>query len=301
MMKLGCNPLCWMNTDFPQMKGQVSVKQCLSEIAMIGFEGVEMEDPFLKVIKDLPVWLHERKLQCIGKWHSTQLLENSLELELEKLDKHCDMLEALGAKIVNLAECSRAVHQNKKASLSTRPQIQSDEEWSALCAGMDQLAKSIEERGMISAYHHHMGTVVQSSEDIDRLMQGTQHLGLLFDTGHLLFAEAEPMTVLQKHISRVTHVHCKSVRPEILREKIEKKSSFFEAVMDGIFTVPGDEGDIVDYQRMADLLSGSNYQGWLVVEAEQDPAKADPFTYAQLGYETLHSIAYRAEYSLDGI
>lgn len=298
MMKLGCNPLCWMNTDFPQMEGQVSVDQCLSEIAMIGFEGVEMEDPFLKVIKDLPIWLHERKLQCIGKWHSTLLLEHSLESEMVKLEKHCDMLEALGAKVVNLAECSYAVHQDKSAPLSSRPQIKTDAEWSKLCAGMDQMAKRIEERGLTSAYHHHMGTVVQSAEDIDRLMKGTHHLGLLFDTGHLLFAEADPMEVLSKHLSRVTHVHCKSVRPEILREKIEKNSSFFEAVMDGIFTVPGDHGDIVNYQRMVELLSDCDYQGWLVVEAEQDPAKADPFSYAQLGYETLHSMVHEAQYSL---
>ena len=297
-IKLGCNPLCWMNTDFPQMKGQVSVVQCLSEIAMIGYEGVEMEDPFLKVIKDLPVWLHERQLQCIGKWHSTQLLENSIESELEKLEKHCDMLEALGAKIVNLAECSRAVHQEKKTSLSDRPQLKTQGDWENLCRGLDRLAIYIDKRGLISAYHHHMGTVVQSAEDIDRLMEGTKHLGLLFDTGHLLFAEADPMTVLEKHISRVTHFHCKSVRPEILKEKIDKKSSFFDAVMAGIFTVPGDDGNFVDYERIIDLLTSHEYEGWLVVEAEQDPEKADPFAYAQVGYETLHSLLYQAHYCL---
>ncbi len=289
-MRLGCNPLCWMNTDFPQMEGQVPVDQCLSEIATIGYEGVEMEDPFLKVLDKLPGWLKARGLECIGKWHSTNLLESTLDEELERLDRHCDMLEKLGAKVVNLAECTGCVHQDHGMSLSRRPVIGSDDQWERLCDGLEVLARHIKNRGMVSAYHHHMGTVVQSAEDIDRLMAGTQTLGLLYDTGHLLFAKADPIAVLKAHASRISHVHCKSVRPSVLEEKLKVDSAFFSSVLDGVFTVPGERDDIVDYDRIIETLKSAGYCGWLVVEAEQDPSKADPFTYAQLGYETLHSI-----------
>ncbi len=286
-IKIGANPLCWMNTDFPHLGEGISVEQCLSEIADIGYVGVEMEDPFLAVLDELPEMLKEYQLSCIGKWHSTKIFENTMEEELTRLHAHLDLLEKFNCDVVNLTECSQAMHQEKKTPLSKRPFLQDPELWKKLCFCLDEMAKVIHDRGFCSAYHHHMGTVVQSKEDILRLLEGTKTLGLLFDSGHLAYAGEEPLTVFHEIRSRITHVHCKAVRPSVLSEKVANDTSFFSAVIDGVFTVPGDEEDSIDFKEIVQTLKNTNYHGWIVMEAEQDPTKAHPYTYAQLGFETL--------------
>ncbi|NGX42693.1 MAG: hypothetical protein K940chlam7_00977, partial [Chlamydiae bacterium] len=217
------------------------------------------------------------------------------------LEEHMDLLERLQGEVVVLSECSWAVHQERETPLSQRPTVEDEKEWSRLCDGLEQMAQRVRERGFVSAYHHHMGTVIQTKEDIDKLMQQTRTLGLLLDTGHLAYAEADPLGVLREHISRVTHVHCKSVRPSVLRQKLKEDSSFFSAVVDGVFTVPGDKEqpsseEAIDFAQVIKTLVAADYSGWVVMEAEQDPSKADPFTYAQLGYETLHSLLTQREF-----
>lgn len=286
-IQIGANPLCWMNSDFPHLGEGITVEKCLSDISKIGYAGVEMEDPFLKVVDRLPDLLAEYHLLCIGKWHSTHILERGIEEEMGRLKRHVDMLEKLNGDVVNLAECSGAMHQQKETPLSKRPQIHNSEDWKILCAGMETMATYIEQRGMKSAYHHHMGTIIQTKEDILRLLEGTKALGLLFDSGHLAYAGEDPLDVLQQTLTRITHIHCKSVRPSILSRKIGCDSSFFSAVLDGVFTVPGDPEDSIDYEKIIQKLVTSGYNGWIVMEAEQDPNKADPYTYADLGYQSL--------------
>jgi len=286
-IKIGVNPLSWKNRDFPHI-GEMPTDKILDEIALIGYQGFEFE-PFLED-DALAEKVLAREIICLGGWHDTLVLENGMDQEIERLKQHINHLKPLGAEMINLAEVSRSVHRKSEVSLSQRPKLH-DDEWGKLCEGLDTLAKVVEEEGLRSSYHHHMGTVVQDAKDIDTLMQKTETLGLLFDVGHLVYAELDPMDILEKHINRITHVHCKNVRRSTLNEKIENDTSFLSAVIDGSFTVPGDflEGSI-DFTPIIRKLIDHDYKGWLVMEAEQDPNIAHPYTYAQLGYVTLNFI-----------
>jgi len=291
-IKIGANPLCWMNSDIPGLGSHIPVEQCLIDCHRIGYAGIELEDPFKRIIDRFPSLLKEYHLELVAGWHSTFILaDHDMRKEMESLKRHMDQLHQLGGHVVNLAECSFATHREPR-SLSQRPQLK-EVQWLQLCESIDQLAEYLHDQGFISAYHHHMGTVVQSGADIDRLMAGTRHLGLLFDTGHLSYAGDNPLSVLKKHVNRVTHVHCKNVRSEVLKQMITKDSDFFTAILDGTFTVPGD-GEGVDFCPIVQKLVDDGYSGWLIMEAEQDPKKADPYTYAKLGYDTLKKILEKA-------
>lgn len=286
-IRLGASPLSWMNADLPSLGAHIAVEHCLSEMALIGFEGTEFEGPYLRIQEKLPTALKQRGLTCIGGWHSCHFLERDVNDELARIDEHIRLLKSLGASVLTLAECSGAVHQNE-VGLSTRPKL-SSEQWRTLCERLDMAAKRAKEQGMRPVYHHHMGTVVQSAEDIERLMQGCQDLELLFDTGHLAYAQEEWRPVFEAHKERIGHVHCKAVRSQKLQEHLAADSPFLSAVVDGVFTVPGDPDACVqsDFDSLIDGLKRSGYAGWIVLEAEQDPDKADPFHYATLGYQTL--------------
>lgn len=287
-IKIGANPLCWMNSDIPSLGSHIPVEQCLIDCHRIGYAGIELEDPFRRIIDRFPSLLKEYRLRLVAGWHSTFVLASQdMRKEMESLKRHMEVLHHLGGNIVNLAECSFATHRENRP-LSHRPQLK-EEQWPMLCEGLDKLAEYLHSQGFVSAYHHHMGTVVQSASDIDRLMAGTKHLGLLFDSGHLSYAGGNPLSTLQKHLKRITHVHCKNVRTDKLKEKISEDSDFFTAIIDGAFTVPGD-GMGVDFRPIIQKLVEDGYSGWLIMEAEQDPKKADPYAYAKLGYDTLAKI-----------
>lgn len=296
-IRIGANPLCWMNSDIPSLGAHIPVDQCVSEVALIGYKGIELEDPLRKALRETPSILRDRNLELIGGWHSTNLLENDVLTEKDRLKEHLDFLQSQGSSLAIVAECSHATHRNSETGLSKRPVLEADE-WARLCRGLESLAEYAEERGMKTAYHHHMGTVVQSEEDIDRLMHGSRKLGLLFDTGHLVYAQANPKSVLEKHINRVTHVHAKNIRFGVLKELLEKDSSFPEAILSGVFTVPGENGyddtDGLNFSPFVQQLVEAGYDGWLVMEAEQDPAIAHPLTYARIGYQYLHYLLSKA-------
>lgn len=286
-MRLGVSPLSWMNSDIPSLGSEIPIEQCLREAAEIGYEGVELEDPMRKILDKLPGVLSDCGLTCAAGWHSTFLLQNSVEKELESLKTHMDLLDKIGACVVNLAECTHAVHRMPGTPLTSRLKLD-DEAFKKLAYQLDFLADYMAQQGFISAYHHHMGTVIQDADDIQRLMENTEKLGLLFDTGHLVYAQDEPMEVLNKHLGRITHVHLKNVRSSVLQNNLDQDTDFFSAILDGAFTVPGDASDGgLDFYPMIEILKGSGYKGWMIVEAEQDPAKAPPYEYARLGYKTL--------------
>ena len=293
-IKIGANPLCWMNKDFPHLGSGYSVEKCVSDISKIGYQGLELEDPFMKMIGKLPGMLNEKQLLCIGKWHSTFILDKDFSFEMKRLEEHIEMLKSLGAEVVILCECSSAVYQDKNSPLSKRPKIQSSDDWKRLCKGLEIMSHFISESGLKSAYHHHIGTYIQDEFDIDTLMNNTKDLGLLLDTGHLAYAGVDPLIILQKYISRISHVHFKSVRPKVLSEKLKQDSSFYSAVVDGVFTVPGDKEDggkeAIAFADIANRLKDSKYSGWIVMEAEQNPEIADPYTYASKGFETINSL-----------
>lgn len=300
-IRLGASPLCWMNADFTDFNAPFSVDQCLSDIALIGYEGVELEGPFLGGRTKLPRMLRGKELQCIGKRHATFVRSRPFAEEMEKLKLHLELLASLEGKVVILAEYSGAVHQQKDVSLSHKPRIASEGEWRQLCDSLEKMAELCLKEGFQPAYHHRMGTVIQTEEEIDRLMGGTESLGLLLDTGHLAYADGELEDVLSCHLFRINHVHCSSIRPSVLEAMLAKDASFFTAVTSGVFTAPGDVEstagrEVVDFSLLVERLLDAGYTGWLVMEAAQDPSHADPFHYAQQGYETLHSLLTKGEF-----
>ena len=179
--------------------------------------------------------------------------------------------------------------------MSQRPRFVSDAAWLGYAERLNVFGAHLKAMyGITLAYHHHMGAYVESPEDIDRLMALTDpaKVGLLFDTGHAYFGgAADPNALLKKHVARVVHVHCKDVRPALIAKARNDGWSFLNGVLAGTFTVPGD--GVIDYDAVLGTLHAAGYQGWLVVEAEQDPAVAPSYAYAKKGYETLRRIVDR--------
>jgi len=289
-IRIGVNPLSWCNSDIPSLGATISVEQVLSEAALLGYRGIELEDRLVEPLKQSEDCLARRNLQLVGGWHATHLLENSMELEQARLAEHIAFLKRFGGEVVILAECSGSVHRKYDTPVSWRPRMRLGE-WERLTTRLEALHRQIAEAGLVSAYHHHMGTVIQTSDEIDTLMERTESLGLLLDTGHLAYAGADPGLVLAEHSARVTHVHIKNVRYPVVERLLEEDSSFARAIVAGVFTVPGDDGrygrEGIDFAPIFQCLVENGYQGWLIMEAEQDPAKADPLTYAGLGKKAM--------------
>jgi inosose dehydratase len=236
--------------------------------------------------------LEEFGLQLISGWYSGRLLERSVADEMAAIEDHCALLCAMGCTVLIYAETSGSVAGEQRRALSTRPRL-ADAAWRGFADRLTELAERLLRRGLHLVYHHHMGTVVENEADIDRLMAVTNDsVGLLLDTGHLAFAGVDPIAVACRYGSRIGHVHCKDVRCDMLARTRAADASFLDGVLDGVFTVPGDGS--IDFAGLLAALGAADYHGWLVVEAEQDPAKAPPLIYARLGYAHLSTAAARA-------
>jgi len=288
-VRIGINPLTWSNDDLPALGADIPLETCLSEAAAAGYAGVELGHKFPRQAQILGPILAQHGLALVSGWYSMRLLERDAEAEFAAMQSHFDLLSALGSKVMVCAEVTGCVHSDINSCLSGRPQLPKNA-FDTLASRLSELAKRMRECGMRLAYHHHMGTVVQSEAEIDTLMEScTPEVELLLDTGHLTFAGGDPVRVATRYASRIAHVHCKDIRPDVLRRVLNRDTSFLEAVLQGVFTVPGDGS--IDYDKVFVPLRKSNYAGWLVVEAEQDPAIADPVTYATKGYATLRRLS----------
>jgi inosose dehydratase len=285
-IRLGANPIIWSNDDMRELGGETSLETCLSEARAIGFEGMELGHKFPREPQALAAALRPFGLACVSGWYSGQLLERDAQAELAQLRPHLELLKAMGSTVLVLAETTGAVHGERGLPLSARPTL-AQTQWAQLGRRMTELAEATAAQGVRVAYHHHMGTVVQSESDIDRLMQATgSAVGLLLDTGHARFAGADPVALARRYASRITHVHAKDVRAAVCERAIAADLSFLEAVVQGVFTVPGD--GCVPFGEVFAALP--RYAGWVVLEAEQDPQVADPRTYATLGYRNLREL-----------
>jgi inosose dehydratase len=288
-VRIGINPLTWSNDDLPLLGADISLETCLTEAAAAGYAGVELGHKFPRQPQVLGPLLEKHGLALISGWYSMRLLERDAKAEFNAMQAHFDLLSALGSNVMVCAEVTGCVHSDINARLSSRPQL-STTGFATFANRLSELAKCMRERDMRLAYHHHMGTVVQSEAEVDALMEScTPDVELLLDTGHLVFAGGDALRVASRHAARIAHVHCKDIRPEVLRRVLNGDTSFLEAVLQGVFTVPGD--GCIDYDSVFVPLRKANYTGWLVVEAEQDPAIADPVTYATKGYATLSRLA----------
>jgi len=295
-VSLGINPITWTNDDMPELGADIPLDVCLSEARLAGFAGIELGGKFPRTVGALRPILNGHGLELVSGWYSGKLCERSAEDELAAVDDHLQLLAGMGCRAMVFAEGHNSTDGNANAPLSTRPVLANDE-WPRFCLRLNDVARHLRANGVQLAFHHHMGTVIQTEPEIDRLMANTsEDVGLLLDTGHLAFAGGDPIAVARRHAARIIHVHCKDVRRATLDDAIKRDRSFLASVLDGIFTVPGD-GDI-DYEAVLQPLSDCGYTGWLVVEAEQDPAKAHPLTYARLGFNNLKRAALNAGFDV---
>ena len=290
MVRIGINPLTWTNDDLPELGDNNSLETCLTEAKQAGYEGVELGRKFPRDAAVLGPILKSHKLDLVSGWYSARLLERSVEDEISAMQPHLGLLKALGAKAMVFCEVSRCVHGNRKVPLSKRPKL-AEKEWQPFCAGLEKVGQYLKKQGMALAYHHHMGTVIQAEDEVERMMDATQSVGLLLDTGHLTFAGGDPQRALQRHAKRIVHVHCKDIRKDKLARAKKQDLSFLDAVLGDVFAVPGDGS--IDFAPLLQGLARADYQDWLVVEADQDPAKAQPLKHARIGHDCLRPLAKR--------
>jgi inosose dehydratase len=284
-VQLAINPITWSNDDMPALGGDTPLETCLREAREAGYEGIELGNKFPREPEALKAKLGEFDLRLASGWYSARLLERSAEAEIDAVRPHLALLKAQGATAMVFCEVSGCVHGDRSTPVSQRPRM-SEREWALFCERVTEVGDYLAGQGVRLAYHHHMGTVVESEADVDRLMAGTgDSVGLLLDTGHLVYAGGDPLAVARRHGGRINHVHCKDIRRDVLAALQAQDSSFLDAVLAGAFTVPGD--GFIDYGPLFDHLRALDYRGWVVVEAEQDPAKAHPLTYARKGFEYL--------------
>ena len=281
-VKLAIAPIGWTNDDMPDLGGENTFEQCVSEMALAGFKGSEIGNKYPKDVAVLKHKLDVRGLTICNAWFSTLFLSEPYEVTIQNFIAHRNRLHALGAKVIGASEQGDSIQGKDVNIFGTSKPRWTDEQWALIARGYNELGALAEEVGMTLTMHHHMGTGVQTAEEIDRFMDivDPEKVFLLFDSGHLTFAGIDPLPILKKYIGRIRHIHLKDVRLPI-RERAEREGwSFLTAVRGGVFTVPGD-GD-VDFAPLFDVIEESGYEGWVVVEAEQDPALANPFEYAKM-------------------
>lgn len=280
-VKLGIAPIGWTNDDMPDLGGENTFFQCISEMALAGYEGSEVGNKYPRDVEVLNKALKLRNLEICNGWFSGLLLTKPYAEVEEEILKFADFLRETGAKVIGVSEQSYSIQGDISIPVFPNRHIMTEKEWEILCNGLNGLGRAVAKRGITLTFHHHMGTVVQSKEDIDRLMEGTdkEYVNLLFDTGHLAYCGENPLEILRKYKDRIKHVHLKDIRPDVLKRVKEENLSFLTGVREGVFTVPGDGGG-VDFPPIFKEIEEMDYKGYLLVEAEQDPEIANPLEYA---------------------
>lgn len=291
-VQIGINPLSWVNDDLPSLGAGTSLDTVLKEGSEIGYAGFELGNMFPKDPKTLKARLQEYGLACVSGWYSGQLATGRLDAEIERCAAHMEKLRFNGCKVVVYGEVAGSIQGQRETPLNRRPCFMHDAQWEAYAQKLNAFGEHLQAAyGITLAYHHHMGAYVETPRDVDTLMALTNpaYVGLLFDTGHAYFGGAgQPVDLLKRHVDRVVHVHCKDVRIDMVRRARNDGWSFLDSVLNGAFTVPGDGG--IPFDQVLSVLHGAGYEGWLVVEAEQDPEIAPSYAYAKKGYETLRDI-----------
>jgi inosose dehydratase len=291
MILFGTNPIAWSNDDDWSIGDHLSLDDCLSDCRTIGFDGIEKGHKMPDGGAALKAKLGEYGLRFAAGWHSTNILANDLETEKAALKAWIDFTKAAGGDHINACECSNTVHGSDGVPVNDRP-VMNDEEWGRFSRGYEALSAFASEQGVKMGYHHHMGTIIESASDIHRFMEmAGPHTRLLLDTGHAWFGGADPEQIARRYMDRVTHIHCKNVRPDVAQQVRDQNLSFLEGVRRGAFTVPGDTEGCVDFAPVLKIAAEHGYRGWVVIEAEQDSAARNPLEYQGLGLRTLKALA----------
>jgi len=295
-IKLGIAPIAWSNDDMPELGGETTLEQCLSEASKAGFTGIEFGGKFPKNSKELIPKLEKENLQLCSGWYGATLLKNTPKEEFELMREQMDLFKDCKSPCMVFAEVTNSVQGDPKTPLSKKPKL-SEDEWKLFISRINEISKMMIDENMPLAYHHHMGTVIETEDETRRLIESTSDsVKLLIDTGHMLFAGGNSIKLTEDFMERIIHVHCKDIRKDVLEKSLKNDSTFRQAFLDGAFTVPGD--GCIDYKPFLTVLKNRNYEGWLVVEAEQDPAKANPFEYAKIGYNYLSKTAKECGFNI---
>jgi inosose dehydratase len=295
MIQYGTNPIAWANDDDQTIGADIPTARILDEAGrQIGFDGIENGHRWPDEPEALRAMLAANGLKFIGGWYSTNLLVQSVEAEIAACQHHLAKLKHNGCKVFITCETSNAIHGDAKKPVNDRPRLTAAE-MVAFGVKLEAFAAYVAAQGLTLVYHHHMGTIVESPEEIDALMAATgPHTHLLFDAGHCAFGGGDPVQVLTRHVGRVRHFHAKNIRPAVTARVRAEDMSFLQGVVAGAFTVPGDQEGGVDFAPLLKILAGAGYDGWLVIEAEQDPTVRNPLLYQTLGLATLKRLAREA-------
>ncbi len=292
-VRLGITPTGWSNSDDPSIDlvPPIPYRQILSEMALSGFKGSQMSGKYPQDMEVLKRELALRDFTISEPWVGTYFTIDDDRDSKKIFAQQLKFMQEIGGKSIVVAELGGAVHQQPVAPLPNRP-IFTDDQWDKLTKGLNEIGKEAYEAGMELCYHPHVGTGVETLADIDRLMAGTdpRYLKLLLDTGHLYYAGVDPLEVTKKYSRRIKHVHLKNIRKKVLDSSIAQGLSFLDSIRAGSFTVPGDTEGVIDFQPILKELAQANYEGWLVVEAEQDPNKANPLQYALMARNYLREV-----------
>jgi inosose dehydratase len=290
-VRLGIAPIGWTNDDLPDLGRENTFEQCVSEMALAGYEGTEVGNRYPRDPVVLKKALDLRGLIVCNAWFSAHLTVQPYGDVERAFLAHRDFLHALGARVIGACEQGHSIQGKQEVPVLEGKPTFTAEEWTRLADGLNRLGERAREKGMTLTYHHHMGTGVQTAEEIDTLMEKTDPsvLSLLYDTGHLVFAGQPYLEVLERHVKRIRHVHLKDVRQEVLERVKTERLSFLGAVKRGVFTVPGD--GCIDFGPVFARLATARYEGWYVVEAEQDPAQANPLEYAMMARKFIRAKA----------
>ena len=281
-VSLGIAPIGWCNDDMPELGGENTFQQIVSEMALAGFTGCEIGNKYPKDPAELKKALDLRGMRIASRWYSSFILTRPIEEEIADFTANLDFLAAVGANRINVSEQSYSIQGQMDTPVLTggHKHVMNDEEWDRFCAGLNTLGKIAVERGFKLCFHHHMATVVQTFEETKRLMEGTdpRYVFLCYDTGHFTFSKEDAVRAAREFGPRIGHVHLKDIRPEMMEQAYREGFKFRKAVLEGCFTIPGD--GCVDFPSVFAALRDAHYEGWFIVEAEQDPAKANPLEYA---------------------
>ena len=295
-LRLGMSPISWSNDDLPQLGGDTPLETCLAETRQAGFVGTETGGKFPKEAAALRAVLAEHELALVSGWYSGEIINNDLETELGRIADQLELFAACGASVIVYGETFGTIQNRREMALATRPRLDAFD-IKAYGRRLTALAEHCADKGVPLTFHHHMGTAVESEAEIDALMNATgEAVGLLLDTGHLVFAGGDNAGVIKRHGHRINHFHTKDIRRDVLAGIERQGESFLDCVLKGVFTVPGD--GMIDYDDILQRLFDVGYEGWAVVEAEQDPKKANPLEYARMGYAALERSLGRAGYGL---
>lgn len=294
---LGIAPIAWSNDDLPELGGDTPLETCLSEARAAGFLGVETGGKFPTTTPQLRAALGAHDLRLASGWYSGTMLDSELEAEKDQAMAQLTLFRDLDAPCIVYGETAGTIQNVRDAALNGRRQL-SEDDFKDYGRKLTAFAEFCAEQGVPLAFHHHMATAIETERDLDLLMANTgEAVRLLFDAGHMAFAGGDVLRVIDNHAERIIHVHAKDVRSEVLASLDRTRESFLDAVLKGAFTVPGDGS--LDFSAIVRRLADKGYEGWFVVEAEQDPVKAPPFEYAKIGYQALTEALLAAGYEIE--